>query len=188
LGSKITDKNPAYIAPPGFPSGPNSSYSPPFTPWNFMTGQYYSSGSSGGSSSGSSSGGSSSGGSGSGGSSSGGSSSGGSSSGSSSGGSSSGGSSGSGSTSDVALSDTGYTALTLNKKAALLRDIKQAVRDELIASRTCEDNHPMGMCDNTDSGDCDSVQQGNEYQRSKEDMSKYIKKDAIPCWGCTLDY
>jgi hypothetical protein len=32
------------------------------------------------------------------------------------------------------------------------------------------------------------VQQGNEYRRSKEDMSKYIKKDSIPCWGCTLDY
>ena len=186
LGSKITEKNPAYIAPPGFPAGPNSSYSPPFTPWNFLTGQNYSSGSSG--SSGSSSGGSSGGSSGSSGGSSGSSSS-------SSGGSSSG-SNGSATvpsnvtvTPDVTLSDTGFTATELQKKVALLRDIKRTVRDELIASRTCEDNHPMGLCDDTDNNDsCDSVQQGNEYRRSKEDMSKYIKKDSIPCWGCTLDY
>lgn len=91
-------------------------------------------------------------------------------------------------TPDVALSDTGYNATELQKRLALLRDIKKAVRDELIASRSHKDNHPMGMCDDTDSGDCDSVQQGNEYRRSKEDMSKYIKKDSIPCWGCTLDY
>jgi hypothetical protein len=34
----------------------------------------------------------------------------------------------------------------------------------------------------------DSVNQGEEYKRGRIDMSEYIKKDAIPCWGCSLDY
>jgi hypothetical protein len=88
----------------------------------------------------------------------------------------------------VTLSDTGYNATELHKRTALLRDIKKIVHNELIANRINKDNHPMEMCNDTNSSNCDSVQQGNEYRRSKEDMSKYIKKDAIPCWGCTLDY
>jgi hypothetical protein len=47
----------------------------------------------------------------------------------------------------------------------------------------------MAMCeDSIQDNKCDSVEQGNEYKNSKIDMSQYIKKNAIPCWGCNLDY
>lgn len=40
---------------------------------------------------------------------------------------------------------------------------------------------------------CDSSDQPKNsvpkpYKTSSPDMSKYIKKDSIPCWGCSLDY
>ena len=57
------------------------------------------------------------------------------------------------------------------------------------------------------SSDTDSTAQGKEYEEScykgteyrcpknpdgscppVPDMTQYIKKDAIPCWGCSLDY
>ena len=33
-----------------------------------------------------------------------------------------------------------------------------------------------------------ALQQGTEYGSNCPDMSQYVRKDAIPCWNCTLDY
>lgn len=33
-----------------------------------------------------------------------------------------------------------------------------------------------------------ALQQGSEYGGNCPDMSQYVRKDAIPCWNCTLDY
>lgn len=35
---------------------------------------------------------------------------------------------------------------------------------------------------------CDSNDSSNSNDACDTDMSQYIKKDAIPCWGCSLDY
>ena len=104
-------------------------------------------------------------------------------------------------TPQVVISDTGYTAMDLQNKSSLLKDIQQIVRQEIITSRNRPTNHPMALqsngsktsCDNkqNDTESCDgsdAVNQGNEYQQGKHDMSQYIKKNAIPCWGCSLDY
>lgn len=91
---------------------------------------------------------------------------------------------------EVSLSDTGYTAMDLQNKSSLLKDIQQIVHNELTSCRNSPDNNPISMQDASGSS-CsasDSVNQGEEYKRSKIDMSEYIKKDAIPCWGCSLDY
>ena len=88
----------------------------------------------------------------------------------------------------VSVSDTAYTAMDLQNKSALLQNIQKIVKNELAASRNQSNNNPIAMgedCCNSDST-CD--QQGQEYNSEKNDMSKYIKKDSIPCWGCTLDY
>ena len=88
---------------------------------------------------------------------------------------------------EVTVSDSGYDAMKLQKNASLLQNIKQLVRAELLANR----NNPANMCgQNTDDDGNSSycTKQGSEYNCNKPDMSKYIKKDAIPCWGCTLDY
>jgi len=93
-------------------------------------------------------------------------------------------------TPEVSLSDTGYTALDLQSKSNLLKNIQKIVRDEIISSRNQPQNHPIVMGNDSDESTSESnaMQQGNEYKHHKHDMSKYIKKDSIPCWGCTLDY
>lgn len=96
----------------------------------------------------------------------------------------------------VDVSDTSYTAMDLQNKSSLLKDVQQIVRQEIMASRTQPANHPMAMQQGSDTSNMtrsnatrsNATCQGNEYQHNRRDMSKYIKKDAIPCWGCTLDY
>ena len=87
----------------------------------------------------------------------------------------------------VSVSNTGYNAMELQNQSALLGNIKKIVQDELRTSRVQPENHPLALSGTN--GSCsNSTQQGNEYMNGKEDMSKYIKKDSIPCWGCNLDY
>lgn len=88
---------------------------------------------------------------------------------------------------EVSVSDTAYTAMELQNKSSLLKDIQQIIHQELAASRTTHENHPMNM-GHASHHKSDSVEQGDEYNKSKVDMSQYIKKNAIPCWGCSLDY
>jgi len=87
----------------------------------------------------------------------------------------------------VSVSSTGYNAMELQNQSSLLSNIKKIVQDELRTSRVQPENHPLALTGTN--GSCsNSTQQGNEYMNGKEDMSKYIKKDSIPCWGCNLDY
>ena len=87
----------------------------------------------------------------------------------------------------VSISGTGYNAMELQNRSSLLSNIKKIVQDELRTSRVQPENHPLALSGTN--GSCsNSTQQGNEYMNGKEDMSKYIKKDSIPCWGCNLDY
>ena len=104
----------------------------------------------------------------------------------------------------VAVSGPGYDAMTLQQRAELLKDIQKVVRNEILASRSTK---PIISGETRKSNDTDATSQGQEYSDScyKDteyrcpknpdgtcppipDMSQYIKKDQIPCWGCTLDY
>jgi len=103
----------------------------------------------------------------------------------------------------VPLSEMGYEAMTLKQRSNLLKDIQKMVRTELLSSRQFDSLHPTSEAeDNT------SVRQGQDYQRrcqqdgeSEEyrcpknpdgscppvpDLSDYVRKDSIPCWGCSL--
>ena len=98
--------------------------------------------------------------------------------------------------SHVALSDTGYNAMDLKQKSDLLSSIQKMFRNELLASRSTDSStiDPASCASSVSS----SIQQGNEYTEMSQkdpsncsaghDMSKYIKKDSIPCYGCALDY
>lgn len=103
---------------------------------------------------------------------------------------------------EVSISGTGYDAMSLQQRADLLRDIQKVVRNEILLGRSTTPMIGEKVNDNTD-----STAQGKEYENScykdteyrcpknpdgtcppMPDMSQYIKKDAIPCWGCALDY
>lgn len=92
-------------------------------------------------------------------------------------------------TPQVSLSNTGYTALELQNKSNMLKNIQKIVRNEIAASRNQSENNPMAMANEScASSGSHAMQQGNEYKQNKHDMSEYIRKDSIPCWGCSLDY
>ncbi len=104
---------------------------------------------------------------------------------------------------EVSISGSGYNAMTLQEKADLLKDIQKLVRNEVLAHRATT---PI-ISGETEHKKTDSTAQGQDYESScaKDteyrcpknpdgscppipDMTQYIKKDAIPCYGCSLDY
>jgi hypothetical protein len=110
----------------------------------------------------------------------------------------------------VTLSDTSYDAMALKQKSDLLTNIQKMFRNELLANRSTDSS----VIDKTSSSysKSSSTQQGNEFNKASQtcesddedmyrcpknpdgscppvpDMTQYIKKDAIPCWGCSVDY
>ena len=105
---------------------------------------------------------------------------------------------------EVSISGSGYNAMNLNERAELLKDIQKLVKNEVLANRSTK---PIISGETRKSQDTDSTAQGREYEEScykdteyrcpknpdgscppVPDMTQYIKKDEIPCWGCSLDY
>lgn len=82
--------------------------------------------------------------------------------------------------------------------AALLRDIQQIVHNELLQTKgmTTANAQPLFQAASKERvllSEDPSLQQGAEHCNSRptycpKDMSEYIRKDQIPCWGCKLDY
>jgi len=116
---------------------------------------------------------------------------------------------------EVSMSDTGYAAMALKQQSDLLSGIQNIVHNELIASRMTQpivpkdsknvqsnataQGHDYNQVKNsakgnpqqaTSSDSCDQIKDSAPapYQSSMPDMSEYIRKDSIPCWGCSLDY
>jgi len=105
----------------------------------------------------------------------------------------------------VELSTTGYKAMELNKQSNMLNDIQQIVKNEILADRMLDStvkntsNKPEKArkkksrdsdisCDSNNSCDNSYDSCTDASDDSNIDMSKYIKKDQIPCWGCSIDY
>jgi len=105
---------------------------------------------------------------------------------------------------EVSISGSGYNAMNLNERSELLKDIQKLVKNEVLANRSTK---PIISGETRKSQDTDSTAQGKEYEEScykdteyrcpknpdgscppVPDMSQYIKKDEIPCYGCSLDY
>ena len=70
----------------------------------------------------------------------------------------------------------------------LAKNITKQLRDDMLSQRALTDVRPSSapcMADTMPSTNL--TQQGYEYQNSKPlDMNDYIRKDSIPCWGCSL--
>lgn len=83
-------------------------------------------------------------------------------------------------------------------RAALLRDIQQVIHNELASFKgmTTASSQPLFQTESAEKvllSEDPSLQQGTELKAARptycpKDMSQYIRKDQIPCWGCTLDY
>lgn len=74
----------------------------------------------------------------------------------------------------------------------LVKDIRSAVRDEIIATNLASSNTAKaatGASCNQPTILTPSLQQGQQFSNpATYDMNQYIRKDSIPCHACTLDY
>ena len=99
----------------------------------------------------------------------------------------------------------GSMAAALKYKSDLLKDLQKVVRNELLANRMTKRLDDEDCDDDHCNGDSNAMAQGREYGCHRKDtyrcpknpdgscppvpdMSDYIKKDSIPCFGCSLDY
>lgn len=105
----------------------------------------------------------------------------------------------------ISISASGHDAAVLQQKSELLKDIQKIVRNEVLANRSTV---PLLHEDQPENNKATGATfQGQEYENSSNkdkeyrcpknpdgscppipDMTQYIKKDSIPCWGCSLDY
>ena len=90
---------------------------------------------------------------------------------------------------EVSLSDTGYDAMKLNKQSNMLNDIQKIVHNEMLIHRATDVSvkNPASKKKKANRN-ASRVAQDEMEDEGTQDMSKYIKKDEIPCWGCSLDY
>jgi hypothetical protein len=80
---------------------------------------------------------------------------------------------------DIDVSKTAQKAMYLKQQSDFLKDLQIMIRNELRSARAT-DSSTMKSIDSCD--ETSAISQGKEY------ASNTIKKDAIPCWGCSLDY
>lgn len=100
----------------------------------------------------------------------------------------------------ASIADSPETRMAKEKqqKQELLRDIQQIVRNEIAAKKRMTtaaqaffQQNPDGSSiysDGSESGKQGCEMYGTRPKWCPKDMNDYIRKDSIPCWGCTLDY
>lgn len=98
-----------------------------------------------------------------------------------------------------AFSTTQSIASNKVSDSTLLQNIQQIVHNELLSQSGMTTGSQLAFLGqkNKQNGDLDeespSDYQGKEFARdcpkksSVPDMSKYVRKDSIPCWGCNLE-
>ena len=98
--------------------------------------------------------------------------------------------------SEVAHSEMAVNANAVQNKSDLLSSIQKIIRNELLAARSTD----TAVKNAKQATVTPSLQQGREQMAKAShapscgstechgECQDYIKKDAIPCWGCSLDY
>ena len=86
---------------------------------------------------------------------------------------------------------TNSNALTESTATSLIGYLKADINESIRNQKICERNQPNEDDEeNTEPTPC--TEQGKEstncqrMNNSQFDMSEYIRKDSIPCWGCSL--
>ena len=117
----------------------------------------------------------------------------------------------------VSISDVGHQAMVLKQRADLLNQVQRLVRDEIRMARQLEtlkrDKQEQTQEQEQEQAQAQpnpSERQGRDYHRRRQedqgeqehrcpqnldgscppvpDLTQYIRKDQIPCWGCSVDY
>ena len=84
---------------------------------------------------------------------------------------------------------TESSAWSEEEKKRLSKDIAKSVKDQILSERSLEPVLPASADSCATNSACvsDSCSQGAEYMSGAPfNMNEYIRKDSIPCYGCTL--
>ena len=102
--------------------------------------------------------------------------------------------------------DVAESAAAAAEETKMQRDVRQSVKNEILAKKAIT---PIVTADASTSSPSELTAQGSEFMsntykkpaakaieklksasepRCHEDNANFIRKDQIPCWGCTLDY
>jgi hypothetical protein len=102
--------------------------------------------------------------------------------------------------------DIADSAAAAAEESKLQRDVRQSVKNEILAKKAIT---PVISADASESSPSELTAQGSEFMsntykkpatkaieklkaasepRCHEDNANFIRKDQIPCWGCTLDF
>jgi hypothetical protein len=80
--------------------------------------------------------------------------------------------------------------LSEETESRLVKNMMSQIKDQLLINRKLDNPQDSSYSDadaDTDKMDCPSncAQQGSEWKEKRPDMSRYIRKDSIPCWNCS---
>ena len=67
----------------------------------------------------------------------------------------------------------------------IVKDIMTQLKDKLMIDRTLDNPQDSSYSNGSYDNSSTCTEQGSEWKRRKPDMSKYIRKDSIPCWNCS---
>lgn len=114
----------------------------------------------------------------------------------------------------VTVSDIAYNSMTLKQRSDLLKNVQKLVRDEILLARQVgtlkkeeeeeeeEQEDPSEWQGRDYHMRCHQDGRGQEEKKQEyrcpknpdgscppvPDLTQYIRKDQIPCWGCSVDY
>jgi hypothetical protein len=76
--------------------------------------------------------------------------------------------------------------LSEETESRLVKNMMSQIKDQLLINRKLDNPQDSSYSD-VDEMDCPSncAQQGSEWKEKRPDMSRYIRKDSIPCWNCS---
>jgi len=86
---------------------------------------------------------------------------------------------------DSTPSHVAEVSLTEETENRLVSSIMKQIKDQRLVDRTLDMPHDSSYSDGNSDYSSTSMEQGSEWKDAKPDMSKYIRKDSIPCWNCS---
>jgi hypothetical protein len=76
-------------------------------------------------------------------------------------------------------------SLTEETENRLVSSIMKQIKDQRLVDRSLDMPHDSSFSEEKPECSSTFTEQGSEWKDAKPDMSKYIRKDSIPCWNCS---
>ena len=86
---------------------------------------------------------------------------------------------------DSTPAETPVVDISEETEKRIVKDIMTQLKDKRLLDRSLDNPQDSSYSDERPGCSSDSTEQGSEWKHTRPDMSKYIRKDSIPCWNCS---